>query len=189
MSKQHKSSQVGRCIGRIASCLAVAGLTCVVAPAQATQVNLQNFNSLSDFTLNGATAAINTGGMGVVGPNVGDARVLRLTNNYGQSGSAFLTNSISLASDASFSSYFEFQFTNQGSGGADGIVFTVQTVANTAGGGGGATAAPGGGGAEAVAPGGGGEPAAIPGAGGDACDIAKFNVVCASRPLIAVIAS
>lgn len=137
MSKQHKSSQVGRCIGRIASCLAVAGLTCVVTPAQATQVNLQNFNSLSDFTLNGATAAINTGGMGVVGPNVGDARVLRLTNNYGQSGSAFLTNSISLASDASFSSYFEFQFTNQGSGGADGIVFTVQTVANTAGGGGG----------------------------------------------------
>jgi hypothetical protein len=105
--------------------------------AQASFVNYQNFNNLSAFTLNGNTATINTGGQGVVGPNAGDQRVLRLTNNYGQSGSAFLTSTFSLASNASFSSYFEFQFTNQGSGGADGIVFTVQTVGNTAGGGGG----------------------------------------------------
>ena len=105
--------------------------------AQASFVNFQNFNDLTAFTLNGQTAVINTGGQGVVGPNAGDQRVLRLTNNYGQSGSAFLTSPFSLASNASFSSYFEFQFTNQGSGGADGIVFTVQTVGNTAGGGGG----------------------------------------------------
>jgi hypothetical protein len=72
------------------------------APAHALLVNMQNFNSLADFTLNGVTATIDTGGMGVVGPNVGDERVLRLTNNYAQSGSAFLTNAISLASDASF---------------------------------------------------------------------------------------
>lgn len=105
--------------------------------AQASFVNYQNFNDLSAFTLNGATGAINTGGQGVIGPNPGDGRVLRLTNNYSQSGSAFLTSPFSLASNASFSSYFEFQFTNQGRGGADGIVFTVQTVSNTAGGGGG----------------------------------------------------
>jgi hypothetical protein len=117
--------------------LAMAGAACAVAPAHAALVNMQNFNDLSAFTLNGVTPSINTGGQGVVGPNPGDERVLRLTNNYGQAGSAFLTNPFSLAADASFSSYFEFQFTNQGSGGADGIVFTVQNVSNTAGGGGG----------------------------------------------------
>lgn len=117
--------------------LAMAGAACAVAPAHAALVNMQNFNDLSAFTLNGVTPFINTGGQGVVGPNPGDERVLRLTNNYGQAGSAFLTNPFSLAADASFSSYFEFQFTNQGSGGADGIVFTVQNVSNTAGGGGG----------------------------------------------------
>jgi hypothetical protein len=104
---------------------------------QAALINYQNFNDLSAFTLNGQTGIINTGGQGVIGPNAGDQRVLRLTNDYGQSGSAFLTSKFSLASNASFSSYFEFQYTNQKSGGADGIVFTVQTVANTAGGGGG----------------------------------------------------
>lgn len=105
--------------------------------AQAAIVNYQNFNDLSAFTLNGSTSAINTGGQGVVGPNASDQRVLRLTNNTGQSGSAFLTNKFSLASNASFSSYFEFQFTNPINTGADGITFTVQTVANTAGGSGG----------------------------------------------------
>ncbi|CAG0940033.1 hypothetical protein GALLN_00819 [Gallionellaceae bacterium] len=105
--------------------------------AQASFVNFQNFNDLSSFTLNGITGTINTGGQGVIGPNPGDGRVLRLTNNLSQSGSAFLTSKFSLASNASFSSYFEFQFTDPQNTGADGIVFTVQTVANTAGGGGG----------------------------------------------------
>lgn len=131
------SRLVGKQISRTLAGLAIAGMTCAAMPAQAALVNMQNFNDLSAFTLNGVTSTINTGGTGVVGPNAGDQRVLRLTNNYGQSGSAFLTNPFSLAADASFSSYFEFQYTNQGSGGADGIVFTVQNVANTAGGGGG----------------------------------------------------
>lgn len=100
-------------------------------------MSFQNFNDLSSFTLNGVTGLINTGGQGVIGPNAGDTRVLRLTNDLGQSGSAFLTSKFSLAANASFSSYFEFQFTDQQNGGADGIVFTVQTVANTAGGAGG----------------------------------------------------
>lgn len=106
-----------------------------MSPAQGALVNYQNFNDLSAFTLNGVTGTINTGGQGVIG-TTGD-RVLRLTNDLSQSGSAFLTNPFSLAADASFSSYFEFQFTDQQNGGADGIVFTVQTVANTAGGAGG----------------------------------------------------
>ncbi|MBM4181696.1 MAG: PEP-CTERM sorting domain-containing protein [Betaproteobacteria bacterium] len=110
-------------------------LFCAAGGAQAALINYQNFNDLSAFTLNGATATINTGGQGVVGPS--GARVLRLTNALGQSGSAFLTAPFSLAADASFSSYFEFQFTNPINGGADGIVFTVQRVANTAGGAGG----------------------------------------------------
>lgn len=105
--------------------------------AQATLLNFQNFNDLSSFTLNGMTGNINTGGQGVIGPNVGDGRVLRLTNDVGQAGSAFLTSKFSLASNASFSSYFAFQFTDPQNTGADGIVFTVQTVANTAGGAGG----------------------------------------------------
>jgi len=117
--------------------LACAASLIIAAPVQAALVNFQNFNDLSAFSLNGATGTINTGAQGVVGPNPGDDRVLRLTNNLGQAGSAFLTNPFSLASDASFSSFFEFQFTDQQNTGADGIVFTVQTVANNAGGGGG----------------------------------------------------
>jgi len=128
--------QAGRRL-RHASTLLCAAALCALAtaPAHATLINYQNFDNLSAFTLNGATAGINTGGQGVVGPS--GARVLRLTNTTGQSGSAFLTSPFSLAADASFSSYFEFQFTNPINGGADGIVFTVQKVANTAGGSGG----------------------------------------------------
>jgi uncharacterized repeat protein (TIGR01451 family) len=97
------------------------------------QANFANFCDTSQFTLNGSAASLN--------PN-GDC-VLRLTNNLGQSGSAFLTNTISLASDASFSTFFSFQISNplgasDGDGqGADGLVFVVQTVANNVGGGGG----------------------------------------------------
>ncbi|MEW6158777.1 MAG: hypothetical protein AB1813_15230, partial [Verrucomicrobiota bacterium] len=67
----------------------------------------------------------------------GSSYVLRLTDNFGQSGSAFLTDPISLAADASFSTMFSFQIDNNQNGGADGIAFVVQTVSNTAGGAGG----------------------------------------------------
>jgi hypothetical protein len=111
-------------------------LVCLVIAASAgaqQTVNFPNFCTTSAFTLNGTTASLN--------PNA--QCVLRLTNNIGQSGSAFLTNTFSLASDASFSTFFSFQIPNpvgigdSDGAGADGIVFTVQTVSNTAGGGGG----------------------------------------------------
>lgn len=131
-STQARKSTRSRCAALLCGAALLAA-----APAHAALVNFQNFDDLSSFQLNGSTAAINTGNQGVVGPNAGDARVLRLTNTLGQSGSAFLKAPFSLASDASFSSYFAFQISNPINGGADGIVFTVQTVANTAGGSGG----------------------------------------------------
>lgn len=58
-------------------------------------------------------------------------------SNYGQSGSAFSTSAVTLGADVSFSTKFSFNFNQQFSGGADGLVFVVQTVSNTAGGAGG----------------------------------------------------
>lgn len=109
-------------------------LTLLSAGAQALTVSYSDFSDLSDFQLNGATASITN-------PTVDNA--LRLTDSLNQSGSAFLTDAISLNNQASFSSRFDFRITNpqgisDGDGqGADGIVFVVQTVANTAGGAGG----------------------------------------------------
>jgi hypothetical protein len=107
--------------------LAAAG----AATAQQT-INFPNFCDTSAFSLNGSTATLN--------PNA--QCVLRLNQDFGV-GSAFVTNTFSLAADASFSTFFSFQIRNPvGIGdadgpGADGIVFAVQTVSNTAGGGGG----------------------------------------------------
>lgn len=115
----------------------VAGIAAAmsIGPANALTVTYGDFSDLSAFQQNGATAAI--------ADPVTDAsnrKVLRLTNNLSQSGSAFLTDSINLANQASFSTKFTFNISNpqgisDGDGqGADGIVFVVQTVANTAGG-------------------------------------------------------
>jgi outer membrane protein assembly factor BamB len=48
-------------------------------------------------------------------------------------GSVFNKNMVSLANHRSFSTYFAFQFTSPANGGADGMVFTLQTDANSAG--------------------------------------------------------
>lgn len=93
-----------------------------------------DFADLSAWTLNGVT--------GLVGNPVssGGRSVLRLTNALSQAGSAFITNPVTLDLDASFSAVFSFQIAlPQGASdpdgvGADGLVFVVQTVANTAGG-------------------------------------------------------
>lgn len=120
----------------IATSLAVGSLGGV--SAQAATLTFNDFSNLAGFQQNGSTAAITD-------PVVDDRgrTVLRLTNALGQSGSAFLTDPIDLANQASFSTFFTFRISNpqgisdEDGQGADGIVFVVQTVSNTAGGAGG----------------------------------------------------
>ncbi|MFZ5593321.1 MAG: lectin-like domain-containing protein [Pseudomonadota bacterium] len=102
----------------------------VVGMAQATTITYTDFSSTSGLTLNGNAAQV--------------GNVLRVTPaNFGQAGSVFSTNPISLASNVSFSTAFQFRFTNAGGAcdglgcGADGLVFVVQTNSNSVGGGGG----------------------------------------------------
>lgn len=120
---------------RILKAAALAGACFAGAASAGTVYSYPDFSSLSDFQLNGSAAVI---GNPVVDAN--NQSVLRLTNSLGQSGSAFLTNAVTLASNASFSAAFSFRISNpigisDGDGqGADGITFVVQTVSNTAGG-------------------------------------------------------
>ena len=59
---------------------------------------------------------------------------LRVTPSVGdQAGSAFTSSPITLTADASFSTSFSFQFSEQFGGGADGLVFVVQTVSSSVG--------------------------------------------------------
>jgi hypothetical protein len=111
------------------------------AVADTQTITYGDFSSLAGLTLNGNTAVINAGG-----PVLANGQyVLRLTDDYWQSGSAFLTSAIPLVDaggfKASFSTMFQFQigtppntFGDGDGSGADGICFVVQTVANTAGG-------------------------------------------------------
>ncbi len=116
--------------------VATLGLLVVLTLGLVGRASAASTVTFSDFTaanlgllqLNGDTAGLN--------PNSDD--VLRLTTNVGgQAGSAFLKDAISLAGDASFSTAFQFRISSPGNGGADGLVFVVQTNSNTAGGGGG----------------------------------------------------
>jgi len=123
---------------RLTAVLGGLAAALTVGSSHAALVSYGDFSDLSALQQNGATAAI-------ADPVTDDQgrKVLRLTNNLGQSGSAFLTNSINLANQASFSTFFTFNISHpmgisDGDGqGADGIVFVVQTVSNTAGGAGG----------------------------------------------------
>ena len=83
----------------------------------------------ADLTCNGNAALVTTS----------DGRVLRLTPAlFNQSGSAFSTSQIALGAGDTFSTFFQFRFTQPGGiDPADGITFTLQTVSNTAGGAGG----------------------------------------------------
>ena len=98
--------------------------------ANAAVISYPDFSSVAGLTLNGNAAQV--------------GNVLRVTPaNFSQSGSAFSTTTVSLASNASFSTFFQFRFTNPGGShdgqglGADGLVFVVQTVGNNVGGAGG----------------------------------------------------
>ena len=105
---------------------AACGLT-FAGQAGAAVISYADFSSVAGLTLNGSAAQA--------------GNVLRVTPaNYSQSGSAFSTSTVSLASNASFSTFFQFRFTNPGGAcdglgcGADGLVFVVQTVGNNVGG-------------------------------------------------------
>lgn len=107
--------------------LALAGLA--GAPAQAALViNYADFSNTSGLTLVGSAAPVNNR--------------LRVTPAVdGQGGAAWSTSTVSLAAGASFSTFFQFQFTNPDTGfcdglgcGADGLVFVLQTNANNVGG-------------------------------------------------------
>lgn len=119
-------------VGRALALLTVSLLVAVqVVSAGQTTVIYNDFTDTSALDLNGNAAVVNFGGQ----------NVLRLTPATGsQSGSAFLTPAITLADQASFSTSFTFQITNNGGGGdgdglgADGIAFVVQTVSSSAGG-------------------------------------------------------
>jgi hypothetical protein len=106
--------------------LAATAFVCTQAGA-AVVINYPDFSSTAGLTLNGAAA------------QAGNA--LRVTPaTFSQGGSVFSTTTVSLASNASFSTYFQFRFTGAGGAcdgqgcGADGLVFVVQTQANNVGG-------------------------------------------------------
>lgn len=107
-------------------------LSCFASGAEALVISYTDFSSVAGLTLNGNAAQV--------------GNVLRVTPAIdSQSGSAFSTSTVSLASNASFSTFFQFRFTNPDTGfcdsattcGADGLVFVVQTVGNNVGGAGG----------------------------------------------------
>lgn len=134
------------CIHKTTLVAAALSIICLCGRANAASqtISYPDFSSLAGLTLNGSAATINSGGP--VFFNGQD--VLRLTNDYSQNSSAFLTTAIPLVDSggfkASFSTAFQFQITtppnsfgDEDGSGADGICFVVQTASNTAGGTGG----------------------------------------------------
>jgi hypothetical protein len=101
----------------------------VATSAFATTITFNNFADTTGLTINGhATTAVTA-----------DGTVLRLTPAAtGQSGSAFSTSQITLGAGNTFSTFFQFRFTEPGGiSPADGITFVLQTVDNNVGGAGG----------------------------------------------------
>ena len=92
-----------------------------LSAANASTITFNDFSNASAFTFNGSAKTIND--------------VLRLTPSVRKkAGSAFLTDPISLGNKGSFSTNFKFQITNSDGdeGGADGLVFVIQTVSKFA---------------------------------------------------------
>lgn len=108
----------------------------VASMAASTQASSFYYPDFSD------TSGLQINGDAILATASGPGNVLRLTDNYNESGSVFSTSPVTLTG-ASFSTFFAFQMTNSrgiidpDGTGADGIVFVVQTVSNTAGGAGG----------------------------------------------------
>lgn len=106
-----------------------AALVCTAAPSSAVTLSYTDFSSTAGLDLNGNAAAA-TDGSG--------RSVLRVTPALpSQAGSVFSVSPVTLGEDVSFSTRFTFNFNEQGNGGADGIVFVVQTNTSDVGGAGG----------------------------------------------------
>ncbi len=114
---------------KLAPFVAAAALVASSVVGASTVISYPDFSNTAGLTINGNAAVV--------------SNALRVTPAIaGQAGSAFSTNLVSLASGASFSTYFQFRFSgaavSDGQGvGADGLVFVVQTVSNNVGTGGG----------------------------------------------------
>ena len=115
-------------LGKLLRAIAGACLATVTTSTFALDVSYADFADVSGLKLSDRASTIGN----AVTDDQG-RKVLRLTDNYGQKGSAFTTTAVSLADDVSFSTYFQFRMT-QGDGffesgesvkGADGIVFVV----------------------------------------------------------------
>jgi hypothetical protein len=107
----------------------MAVMTAGFSAGHAATILFNDFSSTAGLQLNASAATAVDGG---------GRSVLRVTPaNFNQAGSAFSTTAVTLGADVSFSTKFRFNFNSQGFGGADGLVFVVQTVSNTAGGAGG----------------------------------------------------
>lgn len=104
--------------------LAVQGL--LIQPARAAAVTITA--AIPSFDSSNIQAFQRNGSAALAGNR------LRLTDAVGgQAASAFWKNRANLANNRSFSSYFSFEISNSGNGGADGITFAIQTVSNSAG--------------------------------------------------------
>jgi hypothetical protein len=106
--------------------LELCALAVVCVTSASADFAYPGFASTAGLTINGNAATTVTG----------DGSVLRLTPAAtGKGGSAFTTSQISLGAGASFSTFFQFRFSNPGGiSPADGIVFVLQTVNNNVGG-------------------------------------------------------
>lgn len=80
--------------------------------------HFDDFSNSSGLQLNGTAKKVN------------NDKVLR----FGRGGSAFTRDTISLANDTDFSTKFTFNFNNQYNGGADGLMFIMQSLNSNVGG-------------------------------------------------------
>jgi Legume lectin domain/PEP-CTERM motif len=113
----------------IGAALSIGGLA---ASAPASAAVLFDFPSFNGTSCNGGTLTC-------VGNTAVAGSVLRLTTNGGgEAGAAYSTTPVALGANATFSTTFQFQFTQPGGiDPADGITFVLAAAANNLGGSGG----------------------------------------------------
>ena len=120
-AKPSRRSRFGWVALGMALALTILGLSSTTARA-ATQIQLAQalWSSPAGWTLNNQAQLV-------------DDELVLTPASYAQAGSAFNTSRLQLGSDYSFSAAFQFRISDSGRGGADGIVFVLQTATNTAG--------------------------------------------------------